>query len=412
MVLQKLIIPPKARTKYFVPWFQEQDLGINSWFDSKGSVSFDKNFINTNKNIIYAEKIRIKPNNRQAKIIGRWFEICRIAYNHGLKYLKTLRTIKGAKFCSRETLRNIVKNNFSEGLKKIIKDSKIPSHTVSAAIFDVHKDYVSNFAKGGKFRIRYKKLGCNSSIVLEKSAFSKNDNAFAIRTLGFMQSTEILVGINKESRLVRTNSGYYVLAAREKPIQDSDERIHAISLDPGLRTFQTCYDSNAKVYEFCTNYREKIHSLFNKIHRISEDAGTKWHKKYTSRLYRKISNITDELHWKTINYLVKNFKNILIGNMSTISILKKKMDKSTKVLLQSMSHYTFRKRLEYKCKEYNCNFICVNESYTSKTCGHCGRINRTLGSKKIFQCPQGGCFWYSDRDHNAARNIMIRGLGV
>ena len=38
---------------------------------------------------------------------------------------------------------------------------------------------------------------------------------------------------------------------------------------------------------------------------------------------KKIRNLTDELHWKTINYLVKNYDTILIGNMSSKGIVSK-----------------------------------------------------------------------------------------
>jgi putative transposase len=46
--------------------------------------------------------------------------------------------------------------------------------------------------------------------------------------------------------------------------------------------------------------------------------------------------------------------------------------------------------------------------YTSKTCGCCGKINKSLGSKKTFACPN--CKFTIDRDINGARNIMLKVL--
>ena len=44
-------------------------------------------------------------------------------------------------------------------------------------------------------------------------------------------------------------------------------------------------------------------------------------KCYELKHNKKISNLIDELHWKTINYLTHNYKTILIGNMSSKNIV-------------------------------------------------------------------------------------------
>jgi putative transposase len=52
--------------------------------------------------------------------------------------------------------------------------------------------------------------------------------------------------------------------------------------------------------------------------------------------------------------------------------------------------------------------VLVDESYTSKTCGGCGRINHGLGKSKLFWCEQ--CGFRTDRDWNGARNIWLKFL--
>jgi putative transposase len=49
-----------------------------------------------------------------------------------------------------------------------------------------------------------------------------------------------------------------------------------------------------------------------------------------------------------------------------------------------------------------------SEEYTSKTCECCKKINKSLGSKKTFICPN--CKFTIDRDINGARNIMLKVL--
>ncbi len=49
-----------------------------------------------------------------------------------------------------------------------------------------------------------------------------------------------------------------------------------------------------------------------------------------------------------------------------------------------------------------------NESYSSKMCGWCNRINENLGGERTFKCPFEDCIFSRitvDRDGAAARNI-------
>ena len=50
----------------------------------------------------------------------------------------------------------------------------------------------------------------------------------------------------------------------------------------------------------------------------------------------------------------------------------------------------------------------ITEEYTSTTCGECGNLNLTLGSKKVYYCQH--CKIIIDRDVNGARNILIKAL--
>ncbi len=116
------------------------------------------------------------------------------------------------------------------------------------------------------------------------------------------------------------------------------------------------------------------------------------------------------MHWKTIRYLCKSFETIIVGNMSTQSIVSKDktLPKITKKYCMALSHYSFTQRLISKAEEFGCKVVITDESYTSKTCGGCGELNDSLGSKKVFTCEN--CPYKVDRDINGARNIMIKYL--
>jgi putative transposase len=64
-----------------------------------------------------------------------------------------------------------------------------------------------------------------------------------------------------------------------------------------------------------------------------------------------------------------------------------------------------------KAREYpNCRVIICGEEYTSQTCSECGYLNRKIGGAKEFKCP--GCNQESDRDFNAARNILLKNMSL
>ena len=71
-----------------------------------------------------------------------------------------------------------------------------------------------------------------------------------------------------------------------------------------------------------------------------------------------------------------------------------------------LAHNRFVDRLIYKAKEYNRILLIVDESYTSKTCGCCGRLHPNLRTNEVYYCLYCGAIL--ERDVSAARNILIK----
>ena len=126
--------------------------------------------------------------------------------------------------------------------------------------------------------------------------------------------------------------------------------------------------------------------------------------------YRKIHNMRNELHFKTCLYLCEHYDRIVTTTFSSKKVSNKKgnLNKDSKRVLGILSHYKFRQRLSQKCEEYGCLYKVVNEDYTSKTCGSCGNVKKDLGDAHIYECKI--CGTITDRDVNAARNILIKNI--
>ena len=85
----------------------------------------------------------------------------------------------------------------------------------------------------------------------------------------------------------------------------------------------------------------------------------------------------------------------------------KKMNRAVRRGFLAWRHWAFKERLLFKAHELGCKVLIADEAYTTKTCGKCGQLNDDVGGSRTFTCP---CGYIADRDHNAARNILLRYL--
>jgi len=77
--------------------------------------------------------------------------------------------------------------------------------------------------------------------------------------------------------------------------------------------------------------------------------------------------------------------------------------------INDASWYQFRVWLEYFGKVFQRVTVAVNPAYTSQECSSCGAIVKKTLSTRTHVCK---CGCVMDRDFNAARNILSRGLGT
>ena len=130
-------------------------------------------------------------------------------------------------------------------------------------------------------------------------------------------------------------------------------------------------------------------------------------KKYYNRLTLRIQNMIKELHYKSANFLCKNYSTIILGKLSTQGITSKtsKLQPNEKLYSYAISHDKFRTILKQKALKYGSKVHIVCEGNTSRTCGVCGSI-KEIKNNRIYKCEV--CKSIIDRDINGARNILIK----
>ena len=249
-------------------------------------------------------------------------------------------------------------------------------------------------------------------IKIEKTAFKVNGNTILNKYFGIFNCNEVVPNIDSDCSIIFKNNRYYFLIPiKTICINNYPKEENTIALDGGLRTFLTGY-SNSETIEICNNLQNKIIPIYKQLDSIQSKYDNQEinNKRGIEKRQRKISNLINELHWKSINYLIEEYDNILLGNISTKNIVsneKKKIGSLNKRVALSMRLFIFKERLKYKCTLNKKKFIEVNESYTSKTCSSCGNIKKEQNKTKIYKCEK--CKCCIDRDYNGAKNIYILG---
>jgi len=224
------------------------------------------------------------------------------------------------------------------------------------------------------------------------------------RDLHFYQINQI-----KRVRLVKRADGYYCQFCIDVNRQENIEpSVNTIGLDVGLKEYYT--DSHGVMVENPKFLRIGEKVLKRSQRRVSRKVkGSKNRSKARQILgkrHLKISRQRKDHAVKLARCVVQSndliaYEDLRIKNLVKNHCLAKSINDA--------SWYQFRVWLEYFGKVFKRVTVAVNPQYTSLECSSCGEVVKKTLSTRTHVC-QCGCVM--DRDENAARNILSRGLST
>jgi putative transposase len=224
------------------------------------------------------------------------------------------------------------------------------------------------------------------------------------RDLHFYQINQI-----KRVRLVKRADGVYVQFCIDVNRQENIEPSgNTIGLDVGLKEYYT--DSHGVMVENPKFLRIGEKVLKRSQRRVSRKVkGSKNRGKARQVLgkrHLKISRKRKDHAVKLARCVVQSndliaYEDLRIKNLVKNHCLAKSINDA--------SWYQFRVWLEYFGKVFKRVTVAVNPQYTSQECSSCGEVVKKTLSTRTHVC-QCGCVM--DRDENAARNILSRGLST
>ncbi|MEH2061189.1 MAG: transposase [Nostoc sp.] len=224
------------------------------------------------------------------------------------------------------------------------------------------------------------------------------------RDLHFYQINQI-----KRVRLVKRADGVYVQFCIDVDRSENIEPTgNTIGLDVGLKEYYTDSDGTMVENPKFLRIGEKV--LKRSQRRVSRRVkGSNNRGKAScilSKRHLKISRQRKDHAVKLARCVVQSndliaYEDLRIKNMVKNHCLAKSINDA--------SWYQFRVWLEYFGKVFKRVTVAVNPQYTSQECSSCGEVVKKTLSTRTHVC---SCGCVMDRDENAARNILSRGLGT
>lgn len=380
--------------------------------------------------MLKAIKIRIYPSSVQKQFISKQFGCCRKVYNLLLDYKKT-EWEQNNKFIGIKEL-----GKYLTDLKKQTDYSylnEVHSKVLQQSMQDLNTAY-NNFFNSLKtskpvgyprFKTKHdNRQSCRFPVdIFNRKSYKcdkiKGNKITLIKQLSnihFKCSRKDEKYLNKNQQFIRsvtltkTCAEKYFLSILIDYQQVKLEQLDTvIGLDLGIKDF--IVDSNGNRFENKHFYKAKEKRLkFLQKSLSRKQKGSNNRNKVRikiAKLYEKITNQRNSYLHQLTSMLVNENQVICIEDLNVKGIMQNHKLAKT---IQELSLYEFRRQLEYKCWFYGRQLIIIDRFYpSSKTCNHCGYINKDLKlNDRQWICPE--CGQQIDRDYNAALNILNEGL--
>ena len=218
-----------------------------------------------------------------------------------------------------------------------------------------------------------------------------------------------LVGDLKEVSIVKKASGWYAHISCEIDAPPKVEPTDVIGVDVGTTHYLTTSDGE-KVDN--PRYYRKAEGLLHKHNQTQarrKKGSSRWHKAVhaVARHHERTANKRKDFIGKLVYKLYHHYKNnVLVAEDLGVSNMVK--NKHLSKSISDASWGTFFEWCGNIAERDGFHFHQVDPQNTSQTCSCCGQKSPKQLSLAIrtFEC--GYCGHTQDRDHNAARNILLR----
>jgi putative transposase len=215
--------------------------------------------------------------------------------------------------------------------------------------------------------------------------------------------------------VIRRADGYYAQFCLDVERKEQGAYTgNVIGIDLGLKAFYT--DQNGNPVE-CPKYLRKAEKrlkrhqrrLSRKFKKGAKPQSKNYHKqkKRLGKAHLKVQRQRKDWVIKLARCVVASHDVVVYEDLQVKNLVKNHhLAKS----IHDAGWSQFTQWLDYYGKVWDKAVVSVPPQYTTQDCSHCGhRVVKTL-STRTHSCPK--CGFESDRDQNAALNILKKGLSI
>ena len=354
-----------------------------------------------------AYKYRIYPNTEQKIFFAKCFGCVRFFYNKSLADMNEI-------YKSTGKFKNLTPASYKEDYSFL---KEVDSLALSNAQLDRNTAFKAFFSHRSGFP-KFKRKRDDQSYTTNNQGsvkFSTNDRYISIPKCSRIRIKKHrdFIGNIKSVTISKTcDEKYYISLLVETDIKPLKESINTIGLDLGLK--ELIVDSNGKKYKnhkYLTKSQNRLAKEQRKLSKMIKGSNNRNKQRIkVAKLHKHIQNQRND-------YLHKLSKKIIDENqIICIEDLKVKDMMSDSKLARNISDVSWSKlvaMLIYKASWYGRKVIKVPATYPSSQlcsiCSYKNSLTKDLGIRK-WTCPQ--CGSIHDRDINAARNILSKGIEI
>lgn len=354
---------------------------------------------------------RLFPTKKQTKLLSNSLEQCRFVYNNMLEQRKSLWENEKKSVSMYDQINTLpwLKCEFPE-LKSV--HSQVLQN-VAVRVDLAFKGFFRRVkAKDNPGYPRFKGKGRYQSITFcaYGNGIKIEHNKLKVSKIGAIKISQHreLLGKPKTATIKVSPTGkWHVSIHCEVDKNELLTNDKAIGVDVGLRKFATFSDNSHIINPRFFKVEEKNLAKAQRLFSEQEKGSTKRKKrsKVVARIHERIKFRRDNFCHQESRKLVNKYQVICFEDLE---VERMKHNKCFSKSISDAAWTKFTNMTQCKAEEAGRTVILVNPAYTSQDCSKCGHREKKEIFERVHNCKC--CGLKLDRDHNAAINILRRGL--
>lgn len=353
-------------------------------------------------------KYRVYPSNVQRQKLERSLDLLRDFYNAALQERRDAWTL------------NRIRINFTDQSSQVpeIRNTLntdyqlVQARSIAQALRILDKAFTAFFrrVKSGQRPgyPRFKGKAFFNSIIYNGEGYRFRGGKLNVSLIGDLKIklSRPFEGKIKEVVLKREGAKWFaILSCDDVPERPLTPTGQAIGIDVGIESFATLSDSTQiPNWRFYESMATKFRVAQRRVARRRKGSNRRRQAVAQLRtIHQRIFNQRADFQHKLSTDLVSRFDTIVVEHLNVAGLAKGRLAKH----ILDASWSSFIHKLTYKAEKAGRRLVRVDPKYTSQDCSSCGeRIKKDLATR-THNC---SCGLSLHRDHNAALNILSRGL--